>query len=289
MHNMKIGAVYPQIELDGSPDAVRAIGSAVEAAGYDHLLAYDHVLGAVHTDREPPLRGPYTENDPFHDPFMLFAYLAGRTERLEFVTGILIVPQRQTALVARQAADLALLSGNRFRMGVGVGWSHVEYEALGQDFHTRGAREDEQIGLLRQLWNEDVVSFEGRFDTIERAALVPRPTQPIDIWLGGFGDAAFRRAAKLGDGFIFGGGSTEVQAQWTRVQELLAAEGRSTEEFGAEYCVWTDKGAQSVADRIERWREQGGTHASVVTMNLGLDSAEAHIDFLGSVSACLDR
>jgi probable F420-dependent oxidoreductase len=149
---MQIGVVYPQNELRGDPTAVRRIGRAVEDLGFDHLLAYDHVLGAVHADRTPQLTGPYTEHDPFHDPFVMFAYLAGVTERIRFGTGILVLPQRQTALVARQAADVDLLSGGRLRLGVGVGWNYVEYEALGQDFRTRGARQEEQIELLRRLF-----------------------------------------------------------------------------------------------------------------------------------------
>src|SRR3984957_18542098 len=147
-----IGVVYPQTELRGDPEAVRRIGRAVEDLGFDHLSAYDHVLGAVHADRNPPLTGPYTEHDPFHDPFVMFAYLAGITQRLQFVTGILILPQRQTVLVARQAADLDLLSGDRLRLGVGIGWNYVEYTALGQDFHARGKRLAEQVELLRRLW-----------------------------------------------------------------------------------------------------------------------------------------
>src|SRR6476620_4955762 len=196
---MKIGVVYPQIELGGDPEAVRRIAGAVDAAGYDHLVAYDHVLGAQHVDREPALVGPYTEHDPFHDPFVMFAYLAGITERIGFATGILVLPQRQTALVARQAADVDLLSGGRLRLGVGVGWSHVEYEALGQDFRTRGARQEEQIGLLRRLFTEPVVDFSGRFDRVDRAALVPRPARSIPIWLGGSGEKAFDRAARVAD------------------------------------------------------------------------------------------
>ncbi len=175
---MRIGVVYPQIELGGSPDAVRRIGLATEQLGYDHLLAYDHVLGAVHAGREPALTGPYTEHDPFHDPLMMFAYLAGMTQRLNFFSGILILPQRQTALVARQVADLDLFSGGRFRLGVGVGWNYVEYDALGQDFKTRGAREEEQIEVLRRLWTEPVVDFTGRFDRIERAGTAPGPPRP---------------------------------------------------------------------------------------------------------------
>src|ERR1700719_2430165 len=202
---MQIGVVYPQIELHGDPSAVRLIGRAVEDLGFDHLLAYDHVLGAVHTDRRPQLTGPYTEHDPFHDPLVMFANLAGITERIGFTTGILILPQRQTALVARQAADVDLFSGGRLRLGVGVGWNPVEYEALGQDFHTRGARQEEQIGLLRRLFTESIVDFSGRFDRIDRASLLPKPTRSIPIWLGGSGEKAFDRAARLGDGFIFFG------------------------------------------------------------------------------------
>ncbi len=192
MKPMQIGVVYPQIELRGDPTAVRRIGRAVEDLGFDHLLAYDHVLGAVHADRTPQLTGPYTEHDPFHDPFVMFAYLAGITERIGFATGILILPQRQTALVARQAADVDLLSGGRLRLGVGIGWNHVEYEALGQDFRTRGARQEEQIELLRRLFTEPVVDFSGRFDRIDRAALVPKPARPIPIWLGGSGEKRIR-------------------------------------------------------------------------------------------------
>src|SRR5580698_63345 len=200
---MQIGVVYPQIELGGDPIAVRRLGLAVEQLGFDYLLAYDHVLGAVHADRIPLLTGPYTEHDPFHDPLVMFAYLAGITQRIHFATGVLILPQRQTALVARQAADLELLSGGRLRLGVGIGWNHVEYQALGEEFRTRGARQEEQIGLLRALFTEPIVDFDGRFDRIDRAALVPKPDRPIPIWLGGSSEAAHERAARLADGFIF--------------------------------------------------------------------------------------
>src|SRR5580692_6796117 len=187
---MEIGVAYPQNELRGDPAAVGQFGRAVEDLGFHHILAYDHVLGAVHANRTPPLTGPYTENDPFHDPFVMFAYLAGITERIRFTTGILILPQRPTALVARQAADVDLLSGGRLRLGVGIGWNYVEYEALGQDFRSRGARQEEQIELLRRLFTEPVVDFSGRFDRVDRAAIVPRPARSIPIWLGGSGEAA---------------------------------------------------------------------------------------------------
>ena len=178
VQGVQIGVVYPQIELGGDPTAVRRFGRAVEELGFDYLLAYDHVLGAVHAGRAARLTGPYTERDPFHDSFVMFAYLAGITERIGFATGVLILPQRQTALVARQAADVDLLSGGRLRLGVGVGWSPVEYQALGQDFRTRGARQEEQIDLLRRLFTDPVVDFAGRFDRVDRAALIPKPTRP---------------------------------------------------------------------------------------------------------------
>jgi probable F420-dependent oxidoreductase len=258
--------------------------------GFDHLLAYDHVLGAVHADRTPPLTGPYTEHDPFHDPFVMFAYLAGITERIGFATGILILPQRQTALVARQATDVDLLSGGRLRLGVGVGWNSVEYEALGQDFHTRGARQEEQIGLLRRLFAEPVVEFSGRFDRVDRAALLPRPARSIPIWLGGYGEAAFERAARLADGFMFVGGRGVEQAvdKWTALRGRVRDLGRPVDDFGADYLI--APGASGVADlpaQVDAWREAGGTHVSVVTMGLGLDSIDAHIDYIASVAAAL--
>jgi probable F420-dependent oxidoreductase len=283
---MEIGVVYPQIELRGDPGAVGRIGRAVEDLGFDHLEAYDHVLGAVHAERTPELTGPYTENDPFHDPLVMFAYLAGITERIGFATGILVLPQRQTALVARQAADVDLLSGGRLRLGVGVGWNHVEYQALGQDFRTRGAREEEQIELLRRLFTEPVVDFSGRFDRVDRAALVPRPARPIPIWLGGSGEKAFDRAARLADGFIFFGGDDAI-ADWSRLQDRVHSLGRSVEDFGGEYVSLPGGGLGRLAAEVDAWRQAGGTHVSVVTMSLGLDSADAHIDYLATVGDAL--
>jgi probable F420-dependent oxidoreductase len=276
--------VYPQIELGGSPDAVRQFGDAAEGLGYTHLVAFDHVLGAVHADREPQLLGPYTEHDPFHDPLMMFAYLAGRTSRLGFVTGVMILPQRQTALVARQVADLDLLSGGRFRLGVGVGWNWVEYDALGQDFHTRGKREEEQIELLRRYWTEPVASFEGRFDRVDRAALVPRPSAPIPIWLGGYGGKAFERAARVGDGFIFGGPIERTAPSWTRLRGMVEAEGRDPSVFGAEAVILTKDGPDRVAEKIDEWIAVDGTHASVNSMSLGFTDVGQHIDYITKVA-----
>lgn len=282
---MRIGVVFPQTEIGSDVGAIRAYAGRVEELGYHHVLAYDHVLGAdtqVHTDR----RGPYDLHTTFHEPFVLFGYLAALTS-MELVTGIIILPQRQTALVGRQAADLAILSGNRFRMGIGVGWNWVEYDALGQDFHTRGKRADEQIDLLRRLWTEETVDFAGHHDTVVRAGLPPRPSEPIPIWIGGFGEAAFARCARAGDGFLFGGSTDRVYDGLARLRELVADEGRPVDAVGAESMVFTKQGPADCAARLSRWAEAGGTHGSIVTMGLGLDSADAHIDYVSQVAETL--
>lgn len=280
---MKIGIIYPQTELGGDPEAVRRIGLAVEELGYDHLLAYDHVLGATH-DREPKLWGPYTEKHPFHDPFVMFAYLAGLTKRIELVTGILILPQRQTALVARQAADVDLLSHERFRLGVGIGWNYVEYDSLGQDFHTRGKRVAEQVGLLRRLWSEPLVDFKGRFDRIDRAALNPRPRRTIPVWLGGFEDVALRRAAAIGDGCIFADGVKDAFELVGRLRQFLKEAERPEAGFGLHCNMLMAKSVQQVVDTAARWRDIGGSHVSVVTMGLNLTTTEQHIDYMKRVA-----
>jgi probable F420-dependent oxidoreductase len=291
---MKIGAVYPQIELKGDPRAVERIGRAAEDMGYHHLLMYDHVVGAVHENRDPPLweHGPYTDKDPFHDPLIAFAYLAGITRRLEFMTGVLILPQRQTVLVAQQAADLDLLSGGRLHLGVGIGWNYVEYDALGQDFATRGQRLEEQIPYLRRLWSEPLVSFEGRFDSIDRGNINPRPRRRIPIYCGGFSEPAFNRAARLADGFIFAAGLQEMALPgWQRLQQLLAGQGRSSAEFQAIFLAQDPRAGglapAEAADAVRRWEDAGGTHASVVTMGRGYTTVEQHIAHLEEARARL--
>ncbi|HTH05892.1 MAG TPA: LLM class F420-dependent oxidoreductase, partial [Ilumatobacteraceae bacterium] len=191
---MRFGVVFPQTEVSQDPEALPAIATAVERLGYTSLLFYDHVVGAEHADREPPLWGPYTEHDPFHDPFVAMGFVAAITSQIELATGVLILPQRQTVLVAQQAADVDLLSQGRLRLGVGTGWNWVEYHALGQDFATRGRRLDEQVSLLRRLWSEPLVTFDGEFDHVERGCINPRPRRPIPVWFGGFGEPALRRA-----------------------------------------------------------------------------------------------
>jgi probable F420-dependent oxidoreductase len=285
---MKLGMVFPQTEAAGDSDRARRFVTAAEEMGYDYLLLYDHPVGGVHEGREPKLQGPYTEKDSFHDPFVFFAFAAGLTTKLEFASGVLILPQRQTALVAQQAADVDLLSKERFRLGVGVGWNWVEYEALGQDFRTRGRRIDEQIGLLRKLWAEPLVSFEGEFDRIDRAGINPRPKRQIPIFVGGFIEAAFVRGAKLGDGYIFAGRQEAVMESLARVRHHLREFGRDEASFGLEWSIH-DRPLEAAADSVKAWREAGGTHACVPSMRMGFgDDIEAHIGFYEELKRRVD-
>jgi probable F420-dependent oxidoreductase len=284
---MKIGAVFPQTETGGDPSWVRRFGLAVEEMGFDHLVAYDHVVGAQHADRDPPLSGPYTDADPFHDPMVLFAYLAAITTKLELVTGVIILPQRQTVLVAKQAADLDLLSNERFRFGVGSGWNHVEYEALGQDFHTRGKRLDEQIEFLRKLWREPLLTYEGRFDRITRGNINPRPKRQIPLWTGGFTEPAYRRAGRLADGHLFGGTIDAIAEGWASVQRHLQENGRSVDDFGREAMLTRAGDVDETLAFLNRWRDLGGTHASVNSMGRGFKELAQHTDFLAEVRARL--
>ena len=285
---MRLGIVYPQIELRGDPAELHDIGIAADTLGFDTILFYDHVVGAEHADREPALWGPYTEHDPFHDPMVAFGYLAGVTKRIELATGVLILPQRQTVLVAQQAADADLLSHERVRLGVGVGWNWVEYDALGQDFASRGARLDEQIGLLRRLWTEPLVSFAGQFDRVERGCINPRPKRSIPIWVGGFGEPAFRRGGRLGDGFTFAGNFDSAIEGLARLRHHRAAAGRADEPLGTELITSRAKSVAHVVETAERWRDAGGTALAVLTMKLGFDTAAAHIDFIAETKAALD-
>ncbi|MCK9929153.1 LLM class F420-dependent oxidoreductase [Frankia sp. Mgl5] len=284
---MRLGVVYPQIELEGDPSSLARFAQAAEELGYDHLVMYDHLIGASHERRDPPIRGRYGERSPFHDPLTAFAYLAGLTERIEFVSGVLILPLRQTVLVARQTADIDLMSGGRLWLGVGAGYNRVEFHAMGVDFASRGRRLTEQISYLRRLWSEELISFEGEFDQIDRANIVPRPTRRIPIWCGGFAEAAFRRAVALADGFVFGYGLDQPAMDgWARLRELLAIAGRTLDGFGAQFVLhaperpYTD---QEVTDGLLRLREAGATHASLFTMGRGLTGVDRHIDYIAEI------
>ncbi|MBV9997144.1 MAG: LLM class F420-dependent oxidoreductase [Caulobacteraceae bacterium] len=281
---MKIGAVFPSTDIGADVAAIRDFAQTAEGLGYSHLLLPDHVLGAVHEAREPPLTGPYTEKTEFHEPLTTFAYLAAITTRIEFSTGILILPQRQTALVAKQAAQVALLSGDRFRMGVGVGWNWVEYEALNETWEDRGRRQEEQIELLKLLWTKPVLDYRGKWHRIDRAGLAPLPKKPIPIWLGGYVEAAWRRAARLGDGFIFPGVKmTEAQAIMDKIRGWVAENGRDPAAFGFEGAVMTHAPQAKWSEHLESWRRLGATHVVVRAMTregFSLETPQDHIRML---------
>jgi probable F420-dependent oxidoreductase len=287
--HMKFGVSYPTTEVAGDPGAVRSFVCAAEELGFTHMMAHDHVVKCPHEGRKPKLMGPYTEKHTFHDPFVLFGYAAALVSRLEFVTGVLVLPQRQTALVAQQAADVDLLSRERLRLGVGIGWNYVEYQALGQDFRTRAKRIEEQIGLLRQLWSTPVITFEGRFDRIDRAGINPRPRRQIPVWLGGYSEPAYERGARLGDGFVFAATGAGAIEAWGRVKHHLNTLGRNEAGFGRELLAIFARDPQEAADHLKMWRDAGGTHGCVPSMDKGLgNNIDAHIDYLAKVKRLLD-
>jgi probable F420-dependent oxidoreductase len=274
---MQIGVVFPQTEISADVGAVRAYAQRAEQLGFAHLLAYDHVLGAdpaVHVG----WTGAYDVDTTFHEPLVLFGYLAAIT-RLELVTGIIILPQRQTALVAKQAAEVDLLAEGRFRLGIGLGWNRVEYEALGKDFTTRGRRADEQVELLRRLWTERSVTFDGADEKVTGAGLSPRPVQrPIPLWFGARSPAAYRRAGRLGDGwFPMVVPGPELDAARAIVDEAAVAAGRDPAAIGMDGRVsWTGD-ADRFVDHVGRWRKAGASHLSVNTMNTGLTTVDQHL------------
>jgi probable F420-dependent oxidoreductase len=277
---MKFGVVFPQTEIGPDPIAVRDYAQAAEGLGYRYLLAYEHVIGA-NPDRPGGWRGPYTYRSLFHEPFVLFGYLAGLTQKLELVTGVLILPQRQTVLVAKQAAEVDVLSGGRLRLGVGIGWNYVEYEALGENFHNRGRRVEEQIKVLRALWQNELVTFQGRWHRIPDAGLNPLPVQrPIPIWMGGMAEVVLQRAARLADGWFpqFQPGP-QAEAMVGRLRQYLREAGRDPATFGIDgrLPLGTDGPAEWVA-RAQAWQVLGATHLAVNTMGIGLASPAAHIE-----------
>jgi probable F420-dependent oxidoreductase len=277
---MRIGVVFPQTEIGGDPMAVRDYAQAAESLGYDHLLAYDHVVGANSASR-PGWSGFYDHADSFHEPFVLYGYLAGLTERIELVTGIIILPQRQTVLVAKQTAAVDVLSGGRLRFGIGIGWNEVEYQALGERFDNRGRRSEEQIEVLRRLWTEELVTFEGDWHKITDAGLNPLPVQrPIPVWLGGEAEAVLRRVGRIGDGwFPMAPPGDRVRAQIETMRGHAREAGRDASSIGIEGFVRLHEGGpEHCAQEAAAWREIGATHLSIDTMKASLDGPQGHID-----------
>ena len=270
---MKIGVVFPQTEIGADPDVVAKFATTAESLGYDHLLAYDHVLGA-NTASRPDWQGPYTTESMFQEPLVLFSYLAGLTSTIEFVTAVIILPQRQTALVAKQAACVDVLSKGRLRLGVGTGWNDVEYEALGANFHDRGHRSEEQIDLLRQLWRDDAITFTGEHHKITDAGLNPLPTNKnIPIWLGGMAPQVIDRVGRLADGW-FPFVNKDLSTQIGQMQTSARNAGRDPDSIGIECMI----PANTDAERVKGLQDMGVTHVALVTMNQKLADPAAHLD-----------
>lgn len=277
---MQLGAIFPQTEIGADPAAVRDFAQAAEGLGYQHLLVFDHVLGADASKRQQWER-PYSHTDVFHEPFVLFGYLAALTEKIQMTTGILILPQRQTALVAKQAAAVDVLTGGRLRLGVGIGWNDVEYEALGENFNNRGSRSAEQIRLLKMFWTQDVVNFAGRYHQVSHAGINPLPVQrPIPVWFGGGAPQVVKRLARLGDGwFPQFQPDGEGQQKIGEMRELARAAGRDPAAIGIEGRISLTQGGPDEWNKLAAaWDEAGATHLSFNTMRAGLKGPDQHID-----------
>ncbi|HEX5439671.1 MAG TPA: LLM class F420-dependent oxidoreductase [Ktedonobacterales bacterium] len=286
---MRLGAIFPQTEIGNDPAAIRDYAEAVEAMGYQHILVYDHVLGA-NTASRPDWSGPYTSETPFHEIFVLFGYLAAVTRRVELVSGVVILPQRQTALVAKQAAAVDVLSGGRLRLGVGVGWNAVEFQALGEDFGNRGARIEEQIALLRALWGKTAITFQGRWHTVEDAGINPLPVQrPIPIWIGGAADVVLRRVARIGDGwFPQMSPNDHARALMEALRGYIREAGREASAVGIEARLTLSRTPESGWQQFAAdWQTLGATHMGVNTMGMGFQSLDQHLDALRQVREAL--
>jgi probable F420-dependent oxidoreductase len=283
---VKLGVVFPQTEIEPDPAAIRAYAEGVEAAGFDHLLVYDHITGVdtgVHPDfAEQARRGgaraakPYDIHSRFHEPLTLMAFLAAITRRIELVTSILVLPQRQTALVAKQAAQVDLLSEGRLRLGVGVGWNPIEYRSLGRSFEDRGARLSAQIELLRRYWTETPVNFESEHDWAVGVGLAPLPQRSIPVWIaGGERRVAVERVGRLADGWMPVG--TDPDALAPTLERIRAIADRP---LGIQGRI---DGMQNM-DRLEGWRRLGATHVALNTMNEGRRGVDAHLEALRGVT-----
>ena len=292
---MQIGVVFPTHEIGSDPIAIRDFAQAAEDAGYSRLVAYDHVLGA-HPERPEegelsrpwlgpygrPITPPYTHESAFHEPFILFGYLAGLTASIEFMTGVLVLPQRQTTLVAKQTAEIDLLSGGRLVLGVGVGWNSVEFEALGLEFSNRGRRIEEQIELLRRLWSEPVLTFQGRYERVTKAGIKPLPERPIPIWIGALVDVAVERAGRLADGWhiprVFRNDPETLEEPLGKLHAAAEAAGRDPASIGVSsnlHAVGLNIEQQlELAERSER---AGITHLHFNTLEAGCASPDEHI------------
>ena len=287
---MQVGAVFPQLEIGTDPDVIATYARTVEELGYDHLVIFDHVLGAD-SRRPGGWSGVYDHRSTFHEPFVLYGYLASITTRVKLATAIIVLPQRQTALVAKQAAELDILSRGRLILGVGIGWNQVEYEALGMDFTNRGKRIEEQVAVLRLLWTEEVVDFKGRWHRVDRAGLNPLPVQrPIPVWMGGGWDRqtrtvvepVLRRIARIADGwFTHLPANEDGRAGMAAFRRVVQEVGRDPAKLPVEGRLLAARsGVEDWKKGVETFREIGMTGVELNTMGAGYRSIDEHLDAL---------
>jgi len=277
---VRVGVVYPHQEIGDDPAQIAAFAQAAEDLGYAHIVAYDHVVGADPASRPAWWKGAYTHRDAFHEPFVLFGYLAAITKKIEFAFGIVILPQRQTALVAKQAATLDVLSRGRVRFGAGIGWNHVEYEALGMNWRDRAKRVEEQLEVLRLLWTKDLVDYTGRWHRIDRAGIKPLPVQrPIPIWMGADEEVAVKRVARLADGwFSHLAPNDEGRAALERFRGYVREAGRDPARVGVEGRVAATGSPDEWVRKAEIFRDMGMTHLELRTAGSGFRVLEDHVD-----------
>jgi probable F420-dependent oxidoreductase len=276
---MQYGIVFPHNEVGTDPGAIKAFAQGAEALGATHLLIYDHVMGADPNRPGGWKNRPYDKDVAFHEPFTTFAFIAAVTATIDLMSAVLILPQRQTVLVAKQAAEVALLSNGRFRLGVGTGWNDIEYEALNEDFHTRGARQAEQVDLLRKLWAEDSLTYRGKWHTVTAASINPRPHATIPIWFGGAAPALLKRCGQLGDGWIpIMGPTPEAAEALGIIRAARETAGKPWAGFGIQaQAQFRGGNPERWQSHAKKWRDIGATHLAIASQNAGLGSVDAHL------------
>jgi len=275
---MEIGAVFPHNEIGTDPQAIKDYAQGVEELGVTHLLIYDHVLGA---DRDRPggFEGPYDKDVAFHEPFTTFAFIAAVTKKLDMITTVMILPQRQTVLVAKQAAELAILSNNRFKLGIGVGWNAVEYTGLNENFKNRGKRQEEQVELMRLLWESEVLEYKGDYHHIDKASINPRPSKSVPIWFGGGAPQLIERCADLGDGWIpLMGPNEAARKTLAAIKEKRKSKGLDWDNFGVQaQAQYAGGDAERWNKHAEKWRDLGASHLAIATHNAEPTNVDGHL------------
>ena len=275
---MEIGAVFPHNEIGTDPHAIKDYAQGVEELGVTHLLIYDHVLGA---DRDRPggFEGPYDKDVAFHEPFTTFAFIAAVTKKLDMITTVMILPQRQTVLVAKQAAELAILSNNRFKLGIGVGWNAVEYTGLNENFKNRGKRQEEQVELMRLLWESEVLEYKGDYHHIDKASINPRPSKSVPIWFGGGAPQLIERCADLGDGWIpLMGPNEAARKTLAAIKEKRESKGLYWDNFGVQaQAQYAGGDAERWNKHAEKWRNLGASQLAIATHNAEPTNVDGHL------------